>query len=212
MAGDKKGRPKKDQRTHSLKEPKKWREHTWCLQWYHVWLFADLQTCNKLSACQMRSTCVHMRRFNVKGSIKSKWKHNVEVKIECAMRNEDIDGLAINHSLAPLPKQKWMWILDAKEMESSSKIDIRDVSWWMSIKYTCSLVVSITAKLSKEGCISLAAEGRPSHTTRKHDWSRCGPLSTLKTYSFNMGLSKIWNLMHKYKATKTQLLRKIDAA
>jgi hypothetical protein len=62
-----------------------------------------------------------------------------------------------------------MWALDAKEMESSSKIDIKDVSWWMSIKYTCSLVVSVIAKLSKEGWISLATEGKPSHTTCKHD-------------------------------------------
>jgi len=120
----------------------------------------------------------HMRRFNVEGSIKSKWKHNVQVKVECAMQNEDINDLAINHSLAPLPKQEWMWVLDAKEMESSSKIDIRDVSWWMSIKYTCSFVVSIITKLSKKRCISLAIEGRSSHTTHKHDWSRCGPPST----------------------------------
>ncbi len=27
-----------------------------------------------------------------------------------------------------------MWALDAKEIESSSKIDLRDVSWWMSIR------------------------------------------------------------------------------
>jgi hypothetical protein len=27
-----------------------------------------------------------------------------------------------------------MWILDVEEMESSIKIDLRDVSWWMSIK------------------------------------------------------------------------------
>jgi len=27
-----------------------------------------------------------------------------------------------------------MRTLDAKEMELSSKIDLRDVSWWMSIK------------------------------------------------------------------------------
>jgi hypothetical protein len=27
-----------------------------------------------------------------------------------------------------------MWALDVKEMESSSKINIRDVSWWKSIK------------------------------------------------------------------------------
>jgi predicted P-loop ATPase len=33
-----------------------------------------------------------------------------------------------------LPKQKQMWVLDVKEMESSSKIDLKDVSWWMSVK------------------------------------------------------------------------------
>jgi hypothetical protein len=32
-----------------------------------------------------------------------------------------------------------MQILDAKEMESSSKITLKDVSWWMSIKYACNL-------------------------------------------------------------------------
>jgi len=30
-----------------------------------------------------------------------------------------------------------MQALDAKEMESSFKIDLRDVSWWMSIKDAC---------------------------------------------------------------------------
>jgi hypothetical protein len=44
------------------------------------------------------------------------------------MRNEQIDGLAINHSPTPLPKQKQMRALEAKEMESSSKIDLKDVS------------------------------------------------------------------------------------
>jgi hypothetical protein len=48
------------------------------------------------------------------------------MKVECAMQNERIDGLVINHSPAFLPKQKRMQALNVKEM---------DVSWWMSIKY-----------------------------------------------------------------------------
>jgi hypothetical protein len=44
------------------------------------------------------------------------------------MQNEQIDDLAINHSLAPLPKQKQIQVLDVEEMESSSKIDLKDVS------------------------------------------------------------------------------------
>jgi hypothetical protein len=44
-----------------------------------------------------------------------------------------------------------------EEMESSSKIDLKDVSWWMSIKDAYKLGVLITTKLSKEKCISLVA-------------------------------------------------------
>jgi hypothetical protein len=55
-------------------------------------------------------------------------KMQVEVKIKCVMWNEQINGLIINHSRAPLPKQEQMQALDAKEMESSSKIDLKDVS------------------------------------------------------------------------------------
>jgi hypothetical protein len=62
-----------------------------------------------------------------------------------------------------------MWAFDAEEMESYSKIDLRGVSWWKSIKDAYILGVSVTAKLSKERCISLVARGRPSRTTRKHD-------------------------------------------
>ncbi len=54
-------------------------------------------------------------------------KCNVKVKIKCVMWNKRIDGLAINHSLAPVPKQKRMWALDVEEMESSSKIDLKEV-------------------------------------------------------------------------------------
>jgi hypothetical protein len=40
------------------------------------------------------------------------------MKVECAMRIEQIDDLVINHSLTPLPERKQMRILDAEEMES----------------------------------------------------------------------------------------------
>jgi hypothetical protein len=63
-----------------------------------------------------------------------KQKHNDEVKVKCAMQNKQIGGLTTNHSPAPLPEQEQMRALDSKEMESSSNIDLRDVSWWMSIK------------------------------------------------------------------------------
>jgi hypothetical protein len=48
-----------------------------------------------------------------------------------------------------------MQALDVKEMESSSKINLRDVSWWMSIKNASRFGASVIAKFSKEGCISL---------------------------------------------------------
>jgi hypothetical protein len=60
--------------------------------------------------------------------VESDQDENVDVKIKCVMRNEQIDGLKINHSLAPLPKQEQMWALDVKKMDSSSKIDLKDVS------------------------------------------------------------------------------------
>jgi hypothetical protein len=44
------------------------------------------------------------------------------------MQNERIDGLAINHSLASLPKQKQMQALDVEEMDVSFKIDLKIVS------------------------------------------------------------------------------------
>jgi hypothetical protein len=54
-------------------------------------------------------------------------KHNAKVKVECVMWNKQIDGLAINHSPTPLSKQKQMWVLHVEEMESSSKIDLKEV-------------------------------------------------------------------------------------
>jgi len=47
-------------------------------------------------------------------------------------------------------------------MESSSKIDLKDVLRWMSIKDAFKPRGLVIAKLSKEGCISLVARGRLS--------------------------------------------------
>jgi hypothetical protein len=49
------------------------------------------------------------------------------MKVECAMRNEQINGLATNHNLVPLFEQEQMQALDANEMKSSFKINLRDV-------------------------------------------------------------------------------------
>jgi len=73
-------------------------------------------------------------------------KCNPKVKVKCVMWTECINGVAINHNLTPLPKQERMWALDAEEMESSSKINLKDVSWWMSIKNACKPGVPIIAK------------------------------------------------------------------
>jgi hypothetical protein len=62
-----------------------------------------------------------------------------------------------------------MQALDVKEMESSSKIDLRDVSWWMSIKEACRLGALVIIRLSKEGSISLTVGGRPSCVSHKYD-------------------------------------------
>jgi hypothetical protein len=85
------------------------------------------------------------------------------------MGNEHIDGLATNHSHVPLLEQKKMWALDAKEIESSSKINLRDVLWWISIKYAYRLGTLVIAKLSKERCISLIIGGMSFHITHKYD-------------------------------------------
>jgi hypothetical protein len=68
-----------------------------------------------------------------------------------------------------LLEQKEMRALDVEEMKSCSKINLKDVSWWMSIKNACRLGTLIIAKLSKERCISLNARGRSSQAARKHD-------------------------------------------
>jgi hypothetical protein len=65
------------------------------------------------------------------------------------MQNKRIYGLTTNHNPTPLPKQERMQALDVKEMESSSKINLRDVLWWMSIKDAYKLATSILVRLSK---------------------------------------------------------------
>jgi hypothetical protein len=62
-----------------------------------------------------------------------------------------------------------MWAPDAKEMGSSSKIDLKDVLWWMFIKDACKLEALIIVRLLKEGCISLATRRKLSCVTHKHD-------------------------------------------
>jgi hypothetical protein len=54
-------------------------------------------------------------------------------------------------------------------MESSFKIDLRDVSWWMSIKEACRPKALITTRFLKEESISLVAGSRPSCAARKYD-------------------------------------------
>jgi hypothetical protein len=44
-----------------------------------------------------------------------------------------------------------MWALDVEEMESSFKIDLRNVLWWMSIKYAYKFGASIITTLKREG-------------------------------------------------------------
>jgi hypothetical protein len=62
-----------------------------------------------------------------------------------------------------------MQALDVEEIESLSKIDVRDVSWWMSIRNVGRPITLVTAKLSKGGCISLTIGGKPSRAAHKHD-------------------------------------------
>jgi len=54
-------------------------------------------------------------------------------------------------------------------MESSFKIDLKDVLWWISIQGAFRLEALIIAKLSKGRCIPLATRGKPYRAARKHD-------------------------------------------
>jgi hypothetical protein len=49
------------------------------------------------------------------------------MKVKCATQNERINVLTINHSLAPLPKEERMRVLNVDEMESSFDIYLKDV-------------------------------------------------------------------------------------
>jgi hypothetical protein len=62
-----------------------------------------------------------------------------------------------------------MQVLNAEEMESSFKIDLTDVSWWMSIKDAYKLGVPIIVKFLKKRCISLTVGGKPFHVAHKQD-------------------------------------------
>jgi hypothetical protein len=111
----------------------------------------------------------HVKRLVAENWIKPKQKRNIEVQVECVMENEWIDGVTTNHSHGPLPEQKQMWALDVKEMESSSKIDLKDVLWWTSIKDASRPRALTPTRLSKERCISFATRRKPSHVTCKYD-------------------------------------------
>jgi len=91
------------------------------------------------------------------------------VKVECAMQNKQINSIVTNHSLAPLPKEKQIRTLKTKEIKSSSKINLRDVSWWMSIKDAHKPRALIIARFSKKGCIFLVIGGRPFWVARNRD-------------------------------------------
>jgi hypothetical protein len=59
--------------------------------------------------------------------------------------------------------------MDVEEMQSSSKMYLRDVLWWKSIKDACRFGVLVIAIYLKKRCIFLTTRGRPFHVVRKHD-------------------------------------------
>ncbi len=105
----------------------------------------------------------HVKRLDAKGLIKPTRKHIIEVEVKCVMWNKQIDGLATNHIPTPLPEQKQMRALDVKEMESFSKISLKDVLWWMSIKDAYNHGAPVTTKLSKKRCIFFVRKGKLFH-------------------------------------------------
>jgi len=48
-----------------------------------------------------------------------------------------------------------MQTLDVERMKPSSKIDLKEMSWWVSIKNACKLGVPVITRFSEEGCIFL---------------------------------------------------------
>jgi hypothetical protein len=116
---------------HSLE----WK-HTWCLWWRDVWLSVNFQMDILLNACPMCLTHVQIHIWkDYMLKVEPNWDKNTMLMWKYSvMRNKHIDGLIINHNLMPLLDQKRMQTLKAKEMKSSSKINLKDVLWWMSIK------------------------------------------------------------------------------
>jgi hypothetical protein len=60
-----------------------------------------------------------------------------------------------------------MEVLEVEEMESSSKIDLKNLSRWMSIKDAYRFRASITNKFSKEGYIYLIVGRRLSQVAQR---------------------------------------------
>jgi len=87
------------------------------------------------------------------------------------------NDLTISHKCTPLLEQEQMRALEAKEMESSSKINLKDVSWWMSIKDVYRPGALVTTKLSKEKCTFLTTRGRLSQIAWRQNWRRSRPPS-----------------------------------
>ncbi len=93
----------------------------------------------------------HVKILDAEGWIKSRWKHNIEVKVTCAMWNKQIGGLAIDHSSALLPKQEWMRVLNVEKMELSlqgmchdgcyHKWQCHGVHWFECSSMTCNEIV-----------------------------------------------------------------------
>jgi hypothetical protein len=48
-------------------------------------------------------------------------------------------------------------------------INLKDVSWWMSIKNAYIFRAPTTVRLFKKRCISLIARRKPSYATHKYD-------------------------------------------
>jgi hypothetical protein len=84
------------------------------------------------------------------------------------VKDEWINGLTFNHNIAPLLEQEQMWALKVMEMESSLKINLKDVSW-RSIKKAYKLGVPIIAKLFFFLSTSLAIKRRLFWVAQKHD-------------------------------------------
>jgi hypothetical protein len=109
----------------------------------------------------MHLTHVHMKKKM--STIESNWDKNAMLKENRVCNVEQMDRWTNNqHSLASLPEQEQMWVLHDEENGIIFQNTFKRGVWWMSIKNVCKPKVLITAKLSKERCISLAMGRRPS--------------------------------------------------